>query len=58
MSPLNSVLVVATLISILSVEVGLGLKCYVGTNGDLKKETDCGNDVKNCETITTSKIFF
>ena len=55
MSPLNSVFVVVVLISILSVEMGMGLKCYTGSKGVAKKETDCDDDVKNCKTYTTSK---
>ena len=52
---LNHMILVIVLVSILSVEMGQGLKCYVGSKGVAKKETECDDDVKNCKTYTTSK---
>ena len=40
------------LVSMISVEMGAGLKCYVGSDG-VKKETECSSETKNCKTYTT-----
>ena len=52
---MNRVILSVVLISILSVELGQGLKCYEGTEGAAKREKDCDDDVENCKTFTNSK---